>query len=323
MALSTAAALLLWFLGALVFMYSEKPQGFTYFVALYYAYVSLLTIGYGDYVVESNAGKAFMVFWSLLAVPTLTILISNMGNTVIKAFKDFTIWVGSLTVLPDEEGLSGALKVGWARIKTGKFDNGKKSGPRNPPLDSNKNHMQDRLTAYIEEEELGKAEEAEEHGDYLERDIRFYHFVLAKEVRHVMRDAENTPPKQYEYHEWEYYLRLIGQDESDSSNHREPKAYTHHDDGSTPDIGTADDGKNVAWSWLGIRSPLMGNQSEPQWLLQRLAATLESEMRRMSSSDDKVRKAKPPISMSELRKKESRKTDEETNTLRGKVGSTT
>ena len=322
LALSTAAALLLWFMGALVFMYSEKPQGFTYFVALYYAYVSLLTIGYGDYVVESNAGKAFMVFWSLLAVPTLTILISNMGNTVIKALKDFTIWVGSLTVLPDEEGLSAALKVGWTRIKTGKLDRGQKSGLGNAPSNSNKTHMQDRLAAYIEEEELGKAEEAEEHGDYLERDIRFYHYVLAKEVRHVMKDAENSPPKQYEYHEWEYYLRLIGQDESDSSNHRQPKAYTHHDDGSTPDIGTADDGKKLAWSWLGIRSPLMGNQSEPQWLLQRLAATLESEMRRMSSSDMKVRKAKPPISMSELRKRsESERTGEETKTLQEKVGS--
>ncbi|EDU49906.1 potassium channel isoform 2A [Pyrenophora tritici-repentis] len=324
LALSTAAALLLWFLGALVFMYSEKPQGFTYFLALYYAYVSLLTIGYGDYVVESNAGKAFMVFWSLLAVPTLTILISNMGNTVIKGFKDFTIWVGSLTVLPDEEGLSAALKVGWTRIKTGKFDHEQKSGLQDGSSSSKNNHMQDRLASYIEEEELGKAGEAEEHGDYLERDIRFYHFVLAKEVRQIMRDAETTPPKQYEYHEWEYYLRLIGQDESDSSNHRKPKAYTHHDDGSTPDIGTADDGKKLAWSWLGIRSPLMGNQSEPQWLLQRLAAKLEFEMRRMSSSDEKVRKAKPPISMSELRRRRaSGKTDEEAKTLQEKVGSTT
>ena len=59
----------------------------------------------------------------------------------------------------------------------------------------------------------------------------------------------------------------------------------------------------------------MGNQSEPQWLLQRLAMKLESEMRRMSSSDEKVRKAKPPISMAELRKRKgSGKVSEETQT---------
>ncbi|CAG5179043.1 uncharacterized protein ALTATR162_LOCUS9004 [Alternaria atra] len=320
LALSTTAALLLWFLGALVFMYSEKPQGFSYFVALYYAYVSLLTIGYGDYVVQSNAGKAFMVFWSLLAVPTLTILISNMGDTVIKAFKDFTIWLGSLIVLPDEEGLSAALKVGWTRIKSGKIGEEEKADNHEGPAEQ---RMQDRLAAYIEEEELGRAQEAGEHGDYLERDIRFYHFVLAKEVRKLMKDVESSSSKQYEYHEWQYYLRLIGQDENDASKHRQPKANTHHDDGEAPDIGSADDGKRLAWSWLGIRSPLMGNQSEPQWLLQRLAMKLESEMRKMSSSDEKIRKAKPPISMAELRKrKSSGKTSEDTHTLQEHVKAT-
>lgn len=319
LALSTTAALTLWFLGALVFWYSEKPQGFTYFVSLYYAYVSLLTIGYGDYVVESNAGKAFMVFWSLLAVPTLTILISNMGDTVIKAFKDFTMWVGSLTVLPDEEGLTAALKVGWMRIKTGKWE---KNASRDSTTSSSEQRTQDRLMVYIEDEELGRAEEAREHGDYLERDIRFYHFVLAKEVRHLMKDVDNSPPKQYDYHEWEYYLLLIGQSEDDASHHRKPQAFTHHDDGGSPDIGSADDGKKHAWSWLGIRSPLMGNCSESQWLLQRLTAKLESEMRKMSSRDEKIKKAKPPISMAELKKNGRRKASEETKTLQEDVGTT-
>lgn len=108
LAISTTAALLLWFMGGLVFMHSEKPQQFSYFVSLYFSYTTLLTIGYGDFTVNSNAGKAFFVFWSLLAVPTLTILISNMGDTVIKAFRDFTIWIGALTVLPDDKGLKAA-----------------------------------------------------------------------------------------------------------------------------------------------------------------------------------------------------------------------
>ncbi|EOA81620.1 uncharacterized protein SETTUDRAFT_123527 [Exserohilum turcica Et28A] len=316
LALSTTAALLLWFLGALVFWCSEKPQGFTYFVALYYSYVSLLTIGYGDYVVQSNAGRAFTVFWSLVAVPTLTILISNMGDTVIKTFKDFTIWVGSLTVLPDEEGLSTALKVGWERLKTGKWD---KAAYRDDTAGSSEQHARDRLMAYIEED-FGRSADANEGEDELERDTRFYHFVLAKEIRHLMKDLESSPPKQYEYHEWQYYLRLIGQNESDASLHRKPQVHAHHHkDSDAPDIGSADDSKRQAWSWLGIRSPLMGNLSETQWLLQRLVATLEGEMVK-SGSRNKAGKARPPISMAELKSHGNGKMSEEMKTLQGDNG---
>ncbi|EUC41250.1 hypothetical protein COCMIDRAFT_106655 [Bipolaris oryzae ATCC 44560] len=299
LALSTAAALLLWFMGALVFWYSEEPQGFSYFVSLYYAYVSLLTIGYGDYVVQSNAGKAFMVFWSLVAVPTLTILISNMGDTVIKAFKDFTIWVGSLTVLPDEEGLSAALKVGWTRIKKGKWD---KKAYQDDSANEHKHYTQDRLTTHAEEAEFGEEEkEASHYDDNLELDTHFYHYVLAKEIRTLIKDLEIEPSKQYEYHEWGYYLRLIGQSESDASYHRRPHTHPHYDDGEAPDIGSAGDSKQQRWSWLGLRSPLMGNVSEPQWLLQRLTTTLERAMLRMSLGDSKAKRARPPISLRELR----------------------
>ncbi|KAF1945119.1 potassium channel-like protein [Clathrospora elynae] len=321
LAISTAAALMLWFLGALVFMFSEKPQGFSYFVSLYFAYTSLLTLGYGDFTVNSNAGKAFFVFWSLLAVPTLTILISNMGDTVIKAFKDFTIWIGSLTVLPAEEGLGTALRVGMQRIKAGKIGQGEK-GYWKEQSNASDHSTEDRLAAHIEEEELGKAEEAGEHGDYLERDIRFYHFVLAKEVRQLMKDVDVSPPKQYKYHEWQYYLRLLDQDENDPSHHRKPKVESGHDDGEAPDIGTADDRQKREWSWLGIRSPLMGNQKEAQWLLQRLAAKLEAEMRKQSSHDERKKKEKPPISMAELRKRGSGNTEEESRRLQEGVWST-
>jgi potassium channel subfamily K len=42
------------------------------------------------------------VVWSLLAIPSLTILISNMGDTIVKAIRDLTLKVGNVTVLPDE-----------------------------------------------------------------------------------------------------------------------------------------------------------------------------------------------------------------------------
>jgi potassium channel subfamily K len=320
LALSTAAALTLWMVGALVFWYSEEPQGFSYFVSLYYAYVSLLTIGYGDYVVQSNAGKAFMVFWSLVAVPTLTILISNMGDTVIKAFKDFTIWLGSLTVLPDEEGLSTALKVGWTRIKTGKWN---KKAYQDDTADASEQHTRDRLAAYAEEGDFGRKEEAGEYDDDdFDLNTRFYHYVLAKEVNSLIKDFESQPSKQYEYHEWEYYLHLIGQSESDASHHRQPQANNRYHDGGSPDIGSADNNTQQRWSWLGLRSPLMGNVSEPQWLLQRLTATLETEMLRMSSRDKEIRKVRPPVSIRGLRKYSNGKMSQEMKVSESKSGTT-
>ncbi|KAJ4992660.1 potassium channel [Stagonosporopsis vannaccii] len=295
LAMSTTAALLLWFLGALVFMFAEKPQGWTYFSAMYFAYTSLLTIGYGDLVPQSNAGKAFFVFWSLLAVPTLTILISNMGDTIIKEFKDFTIWVGSLTLLPDEEGLMSTLKIGAKRMRKVYKEESRDADPG-----ASLRHMMDRLRGHMEEEELGLAEEAGEHGDKLMRDIHFYHFILSKEIRQLMKDVDASPPREYSYSEWAYYLRLLGQDENDASCHRRARVHHKHGNRSTPDLGTADDGDEQSWSWLGIRSPLMGNSSEAQWLLRRLSNRLEGEMRKMSSPDTRKRRAQPPISMDEL-----------------------
>lgn len=113
--ISGSAWFILWFVGALVFSRAEQTQQWSYFSGLYFAYTSLLTIGYGDLTPFSNSTKAFFVFWSLLAVPTLTILISNMGDTVVKAVKEITLYLGELTFLPAEkEDLSY-----WDRVSYG------------------------------------------------------------------------------------------------------------------------------------------------------------------------------------------------------------
>lgn len=110
-----------WCIGALVFFRAEQNQQWTYFDALYFSYTTLLTIGYGDFIPMSNSGKPFFVFWSLLAVPTLTILISNMGDTVVKAIKDATIWLGEITVLPsDESSARERLQHGLHKATMGK-----------------------------------------------------------------------------------------------------------------------------------------------------------------------------------------------------------
>ncbi|EAW19877.1 potassium channel family protein [Aspergillus fischeri NRRL 181] len=78
--LSGIALFFLWLVSAAVFRHSERSLKWTYFQALYFTYTSLTTIGYGDLYPTSNFGKAFFVFWSLLAVPVLTNLVAAMGQ---------------------------------------------------------------------------------------------------------------------------------------------------------------------------------------------------------------------------------------------------
>ncbi|KAL1634537.1 hypothetical protein SLS56_002230 [Neofusicoccum ribis] len=328
--MSVIATCILWFIGALVFRASEgSNQGWTYFQALYFSYTSLLTIGYGDYYPKSNSGKPFFVVWSIIAVPTLTILISNMGDTVVKSFSELTMWLGSLTVLPQESGFRATLKSNVAKLRHNPLFQRDSNLPdfQEPPgfLRRRKKGHQDQVSAdmqsqiesaainrlmnHLAEEELAEAEEAGQHGDPLVRDIHFYHYVLATEMRNVMRDVNASPPKQYSYQDWAYYLRLVGQDEANPSGHRKPLSKPKRGEKQEPDIGAGagtmkfDGEQAYAWSWLGTRSPLMGSKSEAEWILERLSKVLEHELRRLKSPNSKEKMEPPPISMADLRKR--------------------
>lgn len=112
LATSTGVWLVLWLVGAKIFEACESPyQHWNYFDGFYLCFVSLMTIGYGDVTPISNCGKSFFVFWSLLALPTMTVLISNAGDTVVKVVRDATNLLGTITILPGERGFKKDLKA--------------------------------------------------------------------------------------------------------------------------------------------------------------------------------------------------------------------
>lgn len=297
--ISGSAWLVLWLVGAVIFWKAEHAQGWSYFGALYFAYTSLLTIGYGDYKNFSNAGKPAFVFWSLLAVPTLTIVISNMGDTVVKSIRVLTDYLGEFTILPGENPTRQRAKklITSATKRFGKDHSQEHMMDEPPGLLGEKGGQDqggpnretratDRLAEEAEDEELEEAEEAERRGDEVAKEAHEYHFQLIREFRNVMKHLGETPPRQYTYEEWAWYLKLMGEDEDNQSSHRKAPINVRSGGRKDGDLdmqqGTTDDAEQVKrqWSWLGNRSPLMGEESEAEWVLQRLSITLEKELKK-------------------------------------------
>ncbi|MCJ1468608.1 Potassium channel [Pseudocyphellaria aurata] len=301
--ISGGAWFFLWFIGALVFFRSEKNQGWTYFQSLYFAYTSLLTIGYGDLSPTSNSGKPFFVFWSLLAVPTLTILISNMGDTVVKGIRDLTIYLGEFTVLPGEASTKDRFRHSAYKLTSGKFFTKGPLMEEPPGLLGEKNDEDrekgnkpshaaatDKLAGALEQDELAEANAARTRGDIIDENIHMYHFLLIKELRSVLKHLDESPPRKYTYEEWAWFLRLMGEDESSHTSHRKAPIKVKKHLGDQPDLqqGQTDDRDQLQqWSWVGNRSPLMGDTEEAEWVLERLSATLEKELKRQSKSRKK------------------------------------
>ncbi|KAL8787890.1 MAG: hypothetical protein Q9213_001917, partial [Squamulea squamosa] len=273
--ISGSAWLVLWLVGAVVFWKAEHAQEWSYFGALYFAYTSLLTIGYGDYKNFSNSGKPAFVFWSLLAVPTLTIVISHMGDTVVKSIRDLTDYLGQFTVLPGENPTKQRAKqILTSTTRPFRGKQGREQIMNEPPgllgekEDDNTQHtdghqamenVADRLASDVEKEELTAASEAVQRGDEIGKEAHEYHYQLIREFRNVMKHLDENPPRRYTYEEWAWFLKLMGEDEDNHASHRKPPIEVRNDyrGGKMPDMqmGCMDDRvqEKKGWSWLGNR----------------------------------------------------------------------
>jgi potassium channel subfamily K len=273
--MSVIAFGILWCVGAVGFWQAERnTQGLSYFEALYFCYVSLLTIGYGDLSPTSNAGKPFFIVWSLIAVPTMTILISDMGDTVIASFKRGTFKLADWTVLPKEGIWRNLLEqnprlLGWLERKSKKaaekrrLARGMRVGPEEDDADATPPTME-------EVAELDNLDDAA-----LAR-------KLAIAIRHTADDLKSDPPKRYSYEEWAEYTSLIRFSRM-----------------SKEEMGEEEDLEGcVEWDWIGKDSPMLAERSESEWVLDRLCESLNRYMRRQlngtgtNGTDNGVEKCK-------------------------------
>ncbi|KAK4043093.1 hypothetical protein C8A01DRAFT_32732, partial [Parachaetomium inaequale] len=326
MGVSTSTWLVLWLAGAKVFQEcEERYQGWSYFDGFYFAFVSLTTIGYGDITPVSNAGKSFWVFWALLALPTMTVLISNAGDTIVKGIRDATDQIATVTILPSEQGFKKDLKrllrtlscgvlfvedieqepagfLGLSQRLKHMADNNRDDDDAEETMQQDEADLESEAanTAETKQKRAARAEFEQGHSSQAEANaaeeeneepsnlnptssskstpkITFstppshparanhrpqqqqqqqqqrpnhlnrtqsiprqhlplsipasrpeYHITLVDEIRRVTQHLKHHPPRKYTFHEWAWYLRLIGEDEADAGRHRREETHLHH-----------------------------------------------------------------------------------------------
>ena len=262
--MSVLAFGLLWCGGAVGFWKAEaKSQGLTYFQALYFCYVSLLTIGYGDLSPTSNAGKPFFIVWSLVAVPTMTILISDMGDTVIASFKRGTFTLADWTVLP---------KAGLYREFVEKHPWLYRWLQRRAEVKEEKERVAEGLPVGVddEDEDVHQPRTLEEMAAQDVLDEHLLARKLALAIRRTANDLKADTPLCYTYEEWVEFTRLIR-----FSRKSEDELVEEEEEGL------------VDWDWIGERSPMMAEQCESQWVLDRLCESLDRYMRKQQKASGK------------------------------------
>jgi hypothetical protein len=275
LAMSLLAFGILWCAGAVVFMLAEaREQGLSYFQALYLCYVSLLTIGYGDFSPKSNIGKPFFIVWSLLAVPTMTILISHMGDTVVAAINRGAFSVADWTVMPRKGAWHDFLVHhpslrNWLERIHEKREEKKRLKQGFDIADPDMDIKGDPEAALAAKGRSLSTPNVPNLEQLANRDALTDHDLarkLALAIKRAAQDLRHHPPKMYCYEEWVEFTRLIR-----FSVHNQEEVEEEEEEQGI-----------IEWDWIGEDSPMLSEITESEWILDRLCESLNRYMRKQA-----------------------------------------
>ncbi|KAI2707111.1 hypothetical protein CBS147317_616 [Penicillium roqueforti] len=274
--MSVVAFGIVWSCGAVVFW---KLEDITYFESLYFCFTSLLTIGYGDITPQSNPGRPFFVVWSLIAIPIMTMLISEMSDTVVASFKRATEVVADYVVLPQSHVYKSSLgripivsqfllaRQAKKQRRRGfplEGDDGSDTGERANPEDSSQPNI-----------ESGNLAESHPHRslEELVRDPTPLELAqqLAFAIRRASKQALERKRKRYSYEEWVEFTRLI---QFTDPRARRPSSQRNQPASEEGPSNSEDEYGILNWDWIGENSPMLAKQTEPEWVLDRLCESL-------------------------------------------------
>lgn len=274
---------IVWTCGAVVFWQLEEM---TYFDSLYFCFCSLITIGYGDFTPKSNAGRPFFVMWSLIAIPTMTMLISQMSDTVVAAFKHGTEKFAGYFVMPESGAYTAfvshlpfVVKIMQKRQQKQRLRRGFQVGAL---ADDDVDAEEDKSSAQGSEKPKKQKSRTRPPQDRPQRTIE----ELAREpnpsqsdlaqqlafaIRRTTQDAKTGKRTRYSYEEWVEFTRLI-----QFTNPRSRPSSSAGGSQSAEDtiVVNEDEFGVLNWDWIGENSPMLAHQTEPEWVLDRLCESL-------------------------------------------------
>ena len=187
-----------------------------------------------------------------------------MADTIIAAFKRGTELLASFTLLPQYGTWRNFLdRHPWLLWKIEKYEERKTAEKRlaegfaagpHPDDDPNRSNDPDGVfkTKTIDEIALERAKPTDEHE---------LASKLGAAIRKTAEDFRNNPKTRYEYEEWVEYTELI----------RFTKGLREEEE---------EDEGLIEWDWIGEDSPMMTEQTEPEWLLDRLCESMSRYARR-------------------------------------------
>lgn len=207
----------------------------------------------------------------------MTVLVSNLGDTVVTKFKKWSDLVADFTVLPRRGVWQPFLdKNSWLQQRIqdhkirkrvrggfGTTDPGAARGASGDDDDDDAEAAADTIQAdapnitSLAEEAEGDLTQAPTHASLSRR--------IALSIKKVSYDLRLEEPKRYSYEEWVEFTRLI--------RHTTPRCLNRVL-GTTVTNETENEEGLVNWDWLGEHSPMVAGVTESEWLLERLVESL-------------------------------------------------
>lgn len=279
--------IIFWLVGAVVFWACED---WLYFNAVYFCFLCLLTIGYGDYAPKTPLGRVFFILWAIAAVPLMTILISNFGDKLYEVADRFGVLLARVfnvqsyrEVLADrlrrrlkhEDLTEEAVRVDEeeeeAEIDSVVSQRGLSESSLmdiGSEIDARKASSSD-ITASISPEKYGSFHDRISSGIASKKKSHARMLATLGRLKPLLNDSLEEPYKHYDHEEWLAILSTLDEYEKPPRRH-----------------STVANDLNE-YFWLSGDSPLRLPLNEPNYLIIRVFLKIERDLKSMIEDEER------------------------------------
>ncbi|KAK6456673.1 outward-rectifier potassium channel [Scheffersomyces xylosifermentans] len=280
--------LLFWLIGATVFHFTEH---WSYFNSVYFCFLCLITIGYGDYAPTTPLGRVFFVSWAVSAVPLMTILISNVGDKLFELANHLSFIISKAIFRDDFDNVvlvhrRESMEIhddmeSRVRKEEEEEDAELSSSIHDEDSPSYKDDIQAMISetgfeplqtllspGHIGSQELKKVQEKITTKMLNQKET--YESILSflNQLKPLISDSVENPLKRYTHEEWQRILLSLNKEDLIYSN----------PDGTDASPLAVPQFKDENYFWLSERSPLRLPLKEPNYLIMKVFFKIEKDL---------------------------------------------